>query len=112
MTDDVNFCAAEPVLPKKTTQWDFTAMHGIVNVSLRGDGKIRKGMLLMYWSDLTQNWSLWFSRFKAQFPNLDDASMPFLKLDRNRFEAHLAETHDMTLNEAREAVTQNIRLDI
>ncbi|QEW20559.1 hypothetical protein LA6_002758 [Marinibacterium anthonyi] len=79
-------------------------MHGIVNVSLRGDGKIRKGMLLMYWSDLTQNWSLWFSRFKAQFPNLDDASMPFLKLDRNRFEAHLAETHDMTLNEAREAV--------
>lgn len=58
----------------------------------------------MYWSDLTQNWSLWFSRFKAQFPNLDDASMPFLKLDRNRFEAHLAETHDMTLNEAREAV--------
>ena len=79
-------------------------MHGIVNVSLRGDGKIRKGMLLMYWSDLTQNWPLWFSRFKAQFPNLDDASMPFLKLDRNRFEAHLAETHDMTLNEAREAV--------
>ncbi|MBB94016.1 MAG: hypothetical protein CML68_05335 [Rhodobacteraceae bacterium] len=61
-------------------------------------------MLLMYWSDLTQNWSLWFSRFKAQFPNLDDASMPFLKLDRSRFEAHLAETHDMTLNEAREAV--------
>lgn len=58
----------------------------------------------MYWSDLTQNWSLWFSRFKAQFPNLDEASMPFLKLDRSRFEAHLAETHDMTLNEARDAV--------
>ena len=30
--------------------------------------------------------------------------MPFLKLDRSRFEAHLAETHDMTLNEARDAV--------
>lgn len=30
--------------------------------------------------------------------------MPFLKLDRCRFEAHLAETHDMTLNEARDAV--------
>ncbi len=58
----------------------------------------------MHWSDLTQNWSLWFTRFKSQFPNLDDASMPFLKLDRARFEAHLAETHDMTLNEAREAV--------
>ena len=58
----------------------------------------------MHWSDMTQNWSLWFSRFKAQFPNLDDASMPFLKLDRGRFEGHLAETHDMTLNEAQDAV--------
>lgn len=63
-----------------------------------------KGMLHMHWSDMTQNWSVWFSRFKTQFPNLDEASMPFLKLDRGRFEAHLAETHDMTVHEAREAV--------
>ena len=58
----------------------------------------------MHWSDLTQNWGLWFSRLKDQFPNLDDGSMPFLKLDRDRFEAHLAQTHDITLNEARDAV--------
>jgi len=28
--------------------------------------------------------------------------MPFLKLDRDRFEAHLADTHQMTLDEARQ----------
>ncbi len=28
--------------------------------------------------------------------------MPFLKLDRDRFEAHLAVTHQMTLDEARQ----------
>jgi hypothetical protein len=56
------------------------------------------------WSDLTQNWAHWFEQLKNRFPNLDDASMPFLKQDRNRFESHLAATHDMTLDEARDAV--------
>lgn len=56
----------------------------------------------MDWSDLTRNWAHAFDRMKTRFPNLDDASMPFLKLDRSRFEAYLAETHQMTLREARE----------
>ncbi|MCA0872892.1 hypothetical protein LCL97_18835 [Seohaeicola saemankumensis] len=56
----------------------------------------------MDWSDLTQNWGAAFARMKLRFPHLDDGSMPFLKLDRDRFEAHLADTHQMTLDEARQ----------
>ncbi|WP_050927696.1 hypothetical protein [Aestuariivita boseongensis] len=56
----------------------------------------------MTWSDLTMNWGEWFARIKHRFPNLDDGAMPFAKTDRARFEAYLADTHDLTLNEARE----------
>lgn len=56
----------------------------------------------MTWSDLTMNWSDWFARIKDRFPNLDDAAMPFAKTNRERFEAYLADTHDLTLTEARE----------
>ncbi len=59
-------------------------------------------MGMLDWSDLTQNWALAFSRIKTRFPNLDDGSMPFLKQDRGRFEAHLAATHQLSLEEARE----------
>ncbi|WP_425046330.1 hypothetical protein [Primorskyibacter sp. S87] len=57
---------------------------------------------MMKWTDLTQDWASSFPRVKSRFPHLDDSSMPFLKLDRNRFEAHLAETHQLTVTEARE----------
>lgn len=56
----------------------------------------------MTWSDVTQNWADVFSRIKGRFPNLDDGAMPFAKTDRSRFEAYLADTHDLTLTEARE----------
>lgn len=56
----------------------------------------------MTWSDLTQNWSDWIARFQDRFPNLDAAAMPFAKTNRERFEAYLADTHDLTLTEARE----------
>jgi hypothetical protein len=39
---------------------------------------------------------------KTRFPDLEDSSMPFLKQDRDRFEAYLAHTHDLTVSEARE----------
>ena len=58
----------------------------------------------MSWSELTQNWAMWFARLKTRFPNLEDDSMPFLKTDRERFEAYVAEKHDLTLVEAREEV--------
>lgn len=56
----------------------------------------------MTWSDVTQNWADVFNRLKNRFPNLDDGAMPFAKTDRERFEAYLAHTHDMTVSEARE----------
>lgn len=56
----------------------------------------------MTWSDLTENWGLWFARMKRRFPNLDDSAMPFLKADRQRFESYLADRHDLTMVEARE----------
>lgn len=56
----------------------------------------------MTWSDLTLNWALWFKRIQTRFPHLDESAMPFLKQDRDRFEAYLADTHNLTLHEARE----------
>ena len=45
---------------------------------------------------------MWFTRIQSRFPNLEDSAMPFLKTDRQRFEAYLADRHDLTLTEARE----------
>lgn len=56
----------------------------------------------MTWSDLTSNWSELRARITSRFPNLDDAAIPFAKTDRQRFEAYIADTHDLTLSEARE----------
>ncbi|QBF31758.1 hypothetical protein [Thalassococcus sp. S3] len=57
----------------------------------------------MTWTDLTQNWGVWFNRMKSsRFPHLDESAMPFVKLDRARFEAYIADTHQLTLTEARE----------
>jgi len=57
---------------------------------------------MLTWTDLTQDWASAFARAKRRFPNLDDGDMPFLKLDRGRFEAYLAARHNLTLDEARE----------
>lgn len=58
--------------------------------------------MMTNWSELTQNWAHSFARAKTRFPQLDEADAPFLKLDRSRFEAYLAEKHQLTLTEARE----------
>ncbi len=56
----------------------------------------------MTWTELTADWGASFQRLKTRFPNLDDGSMPFLKLDRGRFEAYVAETHQLTIEEAKQ----------
>ncbi|SDC12679.1 hypothetical protein [Ruegeria marina] len=62
-----------------------------------------RGMLdMLTWTDLTRDWGTSFARAKVRFPNLHERDMPFLKLDRARFEAYLAERHNLTLDEARE----------
>lgn len=57
---------------------------------------------MMTWTDLTQDWASGFARVKSRFPELDERDMPFLKLDRARFEAYLADRHNLTMEEARE----------
>ena len=65
----------------------------------------------MTWSDMTQNWSEWFDRLKGRFPRIDDGAMAYLKQDRERFEAHVAATHDLTLGEAREQFEQFLYIE-
>ena len=57
---------------------------------------------MMTWTDLTQDWATTYARAKMRFPNLRDQDMPFVKQDRHRFEAYLAERHHLTVNEAHE----------
>ena len=56
---------------------------------------------MLTWADLTRNWAASFAKAKTRFPNLRDRDMPFLKLDRDRFVAYLAETHQLSLDDAR-----------
>ncbi len=58
----------------------------------------------MNWTDLNQNWLEGYTALCCAFPNLEQSAMPFLKGDQERFEGYLAATHDMTLQEAREAL--------
>ncbi len=56
----------------------------------------------MDWLEFTQDWASSYSRAKQRFPNLRDADMSYLKRDRGRFEAYLADRHHLTMSEARE----------
>lgn len=57
----------------------------------------------MNWFDLTRNWSDGYAALCHEFPKLEQSAMPFLKSDQDRFESYLAATHDMTLEDARNA---------
>lgn len=58
----------------------------------------------MNWTDLTRNWKESYTDLQRAFPKLEQSAMPFLKGDQDRFESYLAATHDMTLDEARQAL--------
>lgn len=55
-------------------------------------------------SDQNQNLGTWHQKIKGRFPHLDDTAMALLKNDRALFEARVADSHHLTLNEAREEV--------
>lgn len=57
---------------------------------------------MLNWSDLTRDWAASFTRVQRRFPHIEDSAMAFLKQDRARFEAYLADRHQLTLREARE----------
>ncbi|WP_227362656.1 hypothetical protein [Sedimentitalea arenosa] len=58
----------------------------------------------MIWTDLTQDWAYWYRALQERFPNLEESAMPFAKIDRSRFEAYLAQRHNLSLTEAHEEV--------
>ncbi len=59
---------------------------------------------LMTWTDLTADWGVWYRRMKTRFPHLDDSAMDIGRQDRARFEAHLAQVHNLSPTEAREEI--------
>ncbi|WP_174838429.1 MULTISPECIES: hypothetical protein [unclassified Ruegeria] len=58
--------------------------------------------MVMNWTDLTQDWDASFARAKRRFPNLCDKDMARAPKDRSKFEAYLAERHQLTITEAHE----------
>jgi hypothetical protein len=66
----------------------------------------------MTWLDLTRNWAVSYGLLQEHFPNLEKSAMPFVKQDQGRFENYLAATHDLTIQEARDALdTVLVNLD-
>ena len=55
----------------------------------------------MNWLDLTRNWAQSYRNLCAEFPNLEQSAMPFLKQDQTRFEMYLAAQHGWSLDDAR-----------
>lgn len=58
----------------------------------------------MNWSDIQSNWAVCASRLESRFPKLDRHELWKLRRSRSSFEAYLAQSHDLTLGEAREEV--------
>lgn len=56
----------------------------------------------MTWHDLSANWSAVLERLRARFPRLDPAALGEPPRDSRVLTAHLAQAHDLTLEEARE----------
>ena len=55
-------------------------------------------------NDITSDPGLWFQRMRARFPHLDEGALSIFKRDRACFVAHLARTHNLSINEAREEI--------
>ena len=58
----------------------------------------------MTWSEIATSWAQWCRRFRGQAPDPDDGALTVEGGDRALFEAHLAQAHDLTRDEAREAL--------
>lgn len=67
--------------------------------------------MTLSWADLSRDCAATLHRIKRRFPHLDDTAMAFLHLDRADFEAHLADSHQLTLTEAREEVADFLYIE-
>lgn len=58
----------------------------------------------MSWNHLIANWTDMMHRLSASFPHMDLNALQRFRGDRVKLEHYLAETHDLTLSEARETI--------
>ena len=58
----------------------------------------------MKWTDMMTDWPHWSARMRDRFPYLDLREMERKRHDRRAFEAYLATSHNLSLNEAREEI--------
>ena len=58
----------------------------------------------MEWQQVRENWSAFVEAIGTRWPRTDATEIVAIDGDRNRFEAYLSETHDLTRAEAREDV--------
>lgn len=59
---------------------------------------------MLTWTDMTENWGYWSKQLQDAYPHLDGSALAFAKNDRTRFEGYLAQTHNLTLAEARDSL--------
>lgn len=57
---------------------------------------------MMIWNELAQNWGTWFERIRNRFPHVDPTAREELGQDQRALLAHIAKTHELTVNEAKE----------
>ena len=58
----------------------------------------------MKWADIEKDWAIWSPLMRARFPYLETRAMNRTRHDRQAFEAYLAQSHNLSLNEAREEI--------
>ncbi|MEX0340896.1 MAG: hypothetical protein AB3N11_17880 [Arenibacterium sp.] len=58
----------------------------------------------MRWTDVTADWSFWGQIIRNRFPQLSQKELDLAVTDRSMFEAELARSHHLSLNEAREEI--------
>lgn len=58
----------------------------------------------MDWQQVAADWPAFLGAIKTRWPQVDDTEVLAMDGDRERFEAHLSDTHELTRAEARELV--------
>lgn len=58
----------------------------------------------MKWSDITEEWSFWGTIIRNRFPQLSQTELKLPVEDRGVFEAQIARSHELSINEAREEI--------
>ena len=58
----------------------------------------------MTWMDVTRNWNTYLRALAQWFPHVDTAALGAIKGETGKRDHMLAKSHDLTIDEAREAL--------